>query len=100
MFANFRHKTLRWRPVAPSGIPHTLIQDDYYKGYFLPKGTMLFANAWAIHRDDTEFDDAEDFTPERFLGNKYGTREMESEATEDGRRPLYSFGAGRRVCSG
>ncbi|KAK6081151.1 cytochrome P450 [Seiridium cupressi] len=35
-------KTLRWRPVAPGGVPHALTQDDTYEGYFLPK-------AWAFN---------------------------------------------------
>ena len=34
----------RWRPVAPTGFPHALIQDDTYNGYFLPKGATVYAN--------------------------------------------------------
>jgi len=91
-------ETLRWRPVAPGGIPHTLIQDDHYEGYFLPKGTMLFANAWSIHRDEGEYQEPDEFLPKRWLGNRYGT--MGPEPSEEGRREMYGFGAGRRVCSG
>lgn len=35
-------ETLRWKPVAPLGVPHRLIQDDTYNGLFIPKGTMIF----------------------------------------------------------
>ena len=31
-------ETLRWRQVAPLGVPHTTTEDDVYKGYFIPKG--------------------------------------------------------------
>ena len=84
--------------MAPGGIPHTLIQDDNYEGYFIPKGTMLFANAWTIHRDEKEYLAPDDFYPERWLGNRYGT--IGPEVKEEGRREMYGFGAGRRVCSG
>ena len=92
-------ETLRWRPVAAGGIPHMLTQDDTYEGYFLPKGTLLFANAWAIHRDNAEYADPEEFIPERFLNNKFGTKNAVDEM-EDHRRVTYGFGAGRRVCPG
>lgn len=92
-------ETLRWRPVAPGGIPHMLTEDDSIDGYVLPKGTILFANAWAIHRDENEYDSPEDFIPERFLNNKFGTR-VAVETGDDHRRVTYGFGAGRRVCPG
>jgi cytochrome P450 len=59
---------------------------------------MLFANAWSIHRDEAEYEAPEEFMPERWLENRYGTKGQETP--EEGRRELYGFGAGRRVCSG
>ena len=32
------YELLRWRPPGPMGLPHALSEDDYYKGYFIPKG--------------------------------------------------------------
>ena len=32
---------VRWLPVTPLGIPHGLTADDYYNGYFIPKGTIV-----------------------------------------------------------
>ena len=97
-FVNNPVQTLRWRPVAPGGVPHLLIQDDNYEGYHLPRGTIVFANAWSIHREQ-EYNSADDFLPERFLGNKFGSQANEEEEN-DHRRVTYSFGAGRRVCPG
>ncbi|KAL5044374.1 hypothetical protein BDW71DRAFT_215741 [Aspergillus fruticulosus] len=69
------HEVLRWRPVAAGGIPHMLTQTDTYKDYVFPAGTIFFANTWAIHHDENEYDDPAAFRPERFLGgNKYGTK--------------------------
>ncbi|KAG8912436.1 hypothetical protein FRC00_004509 [Tulasnella sp. 408] len=39
-------ETLRWNPVATSGLPHASSKDDVYEGYFIPKGTTVMANAW------------------------------------------------------
>jgi cytochrome P450 len=93
-------QTLRWRPVAAGGIPHMLTEDDVYEGYSLPKGTILFANAWSIHRDEDEYAQPEDFIPERFIKNKFGSRFQEGDSPENARRTTYGFGAGRRVCPG
>lgn len=77
-----------------------LTQDDAYEGYVLPKGTIVIANAWAIHRDEAEYESPDDFIPERFLDNKFGTRDPVAANSEDHRRVTYGFGAGRRVCPG
>lgn len=34
-------ESTRWIPVIPLGIPHSVSQDDYYNGYFIPKGTVV-----------------------------------------------------------
>lgn len=34
-------ETLRWMPALCSGLPHGVIEDDIYKGYHIPKGTMI-----------------------------------------------------------
>lgn len=39
-------EVLRWHPVAPMGLPHTSTADDVCEGYFIPRGSMLFANVW------------------------------------------------------
>lgn len=36
----------RWRSTAPIGIPHRCIEDNEYKGMFIPKGSLVIANAW------------------------------------------------------
>ena len=78
-----------------------LIQDDTYEGYFLPKDTIVFANTWSIHQDEAEYDRPEDFMPERFLDNRFGTKPSRDSGNDGNqRRVTYDFGAGRRVCPG
>ncbi|KAJ9613321.1 hypothetical protein H2200_003263 [Cladophialophora chaetospira] len=92
--------TLRWRPVAPGGVPHVLTEDNVYGQYMIPKGTMLLANTWSIHQDESEYDNPSEFRPERFLDNKFGSIKKESDGENERRRTTYAFGAGRRVCAG
>ena len=37
---------LRWRSVAPLGVPHRVLEDDEYRGYRIPKGSMVISNLW------------------------------------------------------
>lgn len=39
-------ETLRWQQVTPTAVPHCLMQDDEYKGYSFPSGTIVIPNAW------------------------------------------------------
>lgn len=39
---------LRWQTVAPLGIAHQLIADDEYRGFCIPKGTIVMANQWYV----------------------------------------------------
>ncbi|TFK87371.1 cytochrome P450 [Polyporus arcularius HHB13444] len=84
-------EVLRWRPVVPLGIPHSTMEEDTYKGMLIPKGTMVFANAWAMAMDARVYHDPETFKPERFLPGPHGAPEQ---------FPYASFGFGRRACPG
>ena len=39
-------EVLRWRPVTAGGVPHELIKDDVYNGFFFPAGTNIHPNQW------------------------------------------------------
>lgn len=36
----------RWRPVTAGGVPHQLVKDDVYNGFFFPAGTNIHPNQW------------------------------------------------------
>ncbi|KAK9157117.1 hypothetical protein Scep_003691 [Stephania cephalantha] len=44
-------ETLRMYPVGPLLVPHETMEDCHVAGYFVPRGTGLFINAWTIQRD-------------------------------------------------
>ncbi|KAG6873811.1 hypothetical protein C0992_008410, partial [Termitomyces sp. T32_za158] len=89
---------LRWAPVAPLGLPHMVTKDDEYNGYFIPAGTAIVGNTWAILHDPETFPNPSVFNPDRFI----------DPSRPEGRAPDFSpidplsvtFGYGRRVCPG
>ena len=43
-------ETLRWQPLTPIAQTHAVTQDDVIDGYFIPKGTAIYGNAWYVLR--------------------------------------------------
>ncbi|KAH9972013.1 cytochrome P450 [Lactifluus volemus] len=88
---------LRWRPSTPFGIPRASSEEDWYKGTFVPKGTVCMANIWHCNHDRAVFgQDADQFRPERHLDDEHGG--LSSGPLETNRQGHVSFGFGRRVC--
>ncbi|KAF2492584.1 putative cytochrome P450 oxidoreductase [Lophium mytilinum] len=59
---------MRWRPTASAGLPHLCTQDDEYEGMLIPKGTTVFLGVWAMHYDEKQYPNPNDFNPDRYLG--------------------------------
>jgi cytochrome P450 len=85
-------ETTRWAPLSPLGVPHASINDDIYKGYHIPAGSVVYANAWAMSRDETIYSKPEAFDPERYAPVSEGGK---GEPLPEG-----PFGFGRRICPG
>lgn len=86
-------ETFRWGVTTPVGVPHRVTQDDEYKGYFIPRGTTVVANAWAMLHDPTVYPEPEIFNPDRFLTGEGRTPQPDPRACG-------AFGFGRRGCPG
>ncbi|KAK7049406.1 hypothetical protein VNI00_006007 [Paramarasmius palmivorus] len=84
-------ETIRWSPIVPLAIPHCTVADDIVDGYFIPKGTTVIGNVWAITRDPIAYPDPESFVPERFL-------KEDGTPNEDDMSVIFGFG--RRICPG
>ncbi|KAJ6491288.1 cytochrome P450 [Mycena vitilis] len=80
----------RWNPSVPLGLPHVVTQDDEYQGYTIEKGSIVWANVWAILHDEDIFPEPSEFRPERYLT---GNDEASSTVAA-------AFGFGRRICPG
>ncbi|KAG2151518.1 cytochrome P450 [Suillus clintonianus] len=87
-------ESLRWHPSVPMGVPHYLTEDDVFEGHYIPKGSIVKFNAWAMSR---ACEDPETFEPERHLL-------PDGEVSPNSRLAssfMYgNFGFGRRACPG
>ena len=107
------HETLRIRPVAVlGGTPHANSEADTYEGYFIPKGTTILSNSWAINLNQAYYPNPHHFNPLRFLSvdpkilpylpepsaeDLSETSPLRSHPAKEGHS---SFGWGRRICPG
>ncbi|KAG2116255.1 cytochrome P450 [Suillus cothurnatus] len=82
----------RWHPNTPLGVPRKLQDGDIYRGYYIPKGTIIMPNVWLISRDQDSGIDPDAFSPERFLDTHVKKTAVDPYS--------YAFGFGRRICPG
>jgi len=81
---------MRFSSLSPI-IPRRAVEDVELRGYFIPKGTSVYANLYELNFDPKIWGDPENFRPSRFL-NEFG-KIVKNEA-------LIPFGYGRRFCLG
>jgi len=85
-------ETLRLHLPAPLLVQRETNEPCILEGYEIPAKTIVYVNAWAIHRDPNTWKDPEEFLPERFLDSTIDFRGQDFE--------FIPFGAGRRICPG
>ncbi|KIK66008.1 hypothetical protein GYMLUDRAFT_218798 [Collybiopsis luxurians FD-317 M1] len=83
---------MRLQPAVPLGVQHVSTEDDFYRGYHIPKGCTVIPNIWAMNRDPDRYPDPDKFSPERFFDSPDGPFVHV--------RDIVAFGFGRRVCPG
>ncbi|KAG5593000.1 hypothetical protein H5410_043514 [Solanum commersonii] len=85
-------EVLRLHPALPLLAPHCPSETGTVGGYTVPKGSHIFVNVWAIHRDASIWKNPTEFRPERFLDNKWDYSGNDFN--------YFPFGSGRRMCAG
>ncbi|KAF8992236.1 cytochrome P450 [Cyathus striatus] len=86
-------EALRWHDVVPASIPHYLEEEDEYKGYRIPAGTIVIPNNWAILHDENRYPEPSKFNPERHMKDGKLRNDVMNPADA-------AFGYGRRLCPG
>lgn len=77
--------------ITAIGFPHKTTEDTQLFNYFIPKDTSVFINLYSVHVDSSEWENPDEFNPNRFL-------------TKEGKvynhPALMPFSAGKRSCPG
>ncbi|CAG7866441.1 unnamed protein product, partial [Brassica rapa] len=85
-------ETLRLHPAAPLLLPRETASQIKIQGYNIPPKTLLLVNAWSIGRDPKQWENPEEFIPERFIDCPVDYKGQSFE--------MLPFGSGRRICPG
>lgn len=95
-------EVLRWRPVAVlGGTPHASTEDDVFEGYYIPAGTTVLGNSWAINLNEEYYPEPHTFEPLRFHDDfEKRPPHLVGAKTHPSKSGHSSFGWGRRICPG
>ncbi|KAJ1149058.1 hypothetical protein NDU88_001877 [Pleurodeles waltl] len=85
------HEIQRFSNILPMSLPHETASDVIFKGYFIPKGTLVTPLLASVLQDERHFEKPKQFYPEHFLDSE--GRFLKKDA-------FMPFSAGRRVCAG
>ncbi|KAH7931866.1 cytochrome P450 1A4 [Rhipicephalus sanguineus] len=86
-------EALRFRPIAPLGLPHKTCTETTVGDVVIPKDTGILYNIYGVNHDPKLWEQPEEFRPERFLDTATG------KVRQD-KGPLITFGVGPRKCPG
>ncbi|CAL0335312.1 unnamed protein product [Lupinus luteus] len=85
------HETLRKHspaPIVPLRFAH---EDTEIGGYHIPAGSQIAINIYGCNMDKKEWENPEQWIPERFLDEKYDPNDLYK---------TMAFGGGKRICAG
>ncbi|XP_072286398.1 cytochrome P450 2G1-like isoform X1 [Pyxicephalus adspersus] len=85
------HEVMRFIDFFPLGIPHSVTENTVFRGYNLPKGTIIFPILNSVLYDPSLFERPQEFYPEHFLDQNGLFKKSEG---------FMAFSTGKRACPG
>ncbi|XP_061072559.1 cytochrome P450 2M1-like [Conger conger] len=85
------HEIQRSMDLSPTSVPHKMMRDTEFKGYFLPEGTMVLTLLSSVLSDPKHWKNPDAFDPENFLDENGRFKKNDA---------FLAFGLGKRVCLG
>nr|QST15071.1 CYP370C2 protein [Diaphanosoma celebensis] len=84
-------ESMRFTSMVPLGAFHAALADTSFRGYTIPKGTIVFSNLYQVHHDPEHWAKPDEFYPEHFLNEDGSLRSPEA---------FIPFAIGKRACLG
>ena len=90
------NEVYRFSSVTPLALPHKALQDTHIGEYFIPAGTIVLPNQWAVHHQPDIWPDPHHFNPDANFTRRLEDGSLASARTEY----LVPFGMGKRLYPG
>ncbi|XP_072852416.2 cytochrome P450 2J2 [Pogona vitticeps] len=85
------HEIIRVRYILIFGLPRQSAKDVVFRGFHIPKGTIVIADLQSVLLDPNQWETPHEFNPNHFL---------DKDGNFMAREEFLPFGAGSRVCLG